>query len=63
MPPLPLKAVFQGLLVRNSLWFLLSSVTVALGVDVLLCGCFFQICIMLVTYTRTPTISSTVKAV
>lgn len=28
-----LKTVFQGLVVRNSLWFLLSSVPVFLGVD------------------------------
>lgn len=60
-----LKTVFQGRVVRNSLWFLLSSVPVFLGVDELypLWMVFFQICVMLVTYTRTPTISSTVKAV
>lgn len=33
MPLFPLKAVFQGLVVRSSLWFPLSGVTVALGVD------------------------------
>lgn len=60
-----LKTVFQGRVVRNSVWFLLSSVPVFLGVDELypLWMVFFQICVMLVTYTRTPTISSTVKAV
>lgn len=60
-----LKTVFQGRVVRNGVWFLLSSVPVFLGVDELypLWMVFFQICVMLVTYTRTPTISSTVKAV